>query len=160
MEASLAAHDRMMEIEALYRADGERLWSAVYAYAGDGDVASDAVAEAFAQLLHRGVEVRDPRRWVWRVAFTIARGYLADRRETIWLEHDPRSYEMSESADDLMTALRQLSPHQRASVVLYHGAGYSAREIALIVGSTRAAVKVHLMRGRRRLHELLQEDRP
>jgi len=38
----------------------------------DPEVASDAVAEAFAQLIRRGDEVRDPRAWVWRSAFRIA----------------------------------------------------------------------------------------
>jgi DNA-directed RNA polymerase specialized sigma24 family protein len=51
-------------------------------------------------------------------------------------------------------ALGALSERQRASVVLHDGAGYPAREVARIVGSTEAAVRVHLMRGRRRLREL------
>jgi DNA-directed RNA polymerase specialized sigma24 family protein len=85
MEATLAAHDRTVQIEELYRSDGERLWRAVYAYAGDGDVASDAVAEAFAQLLRRGTDLRDSQRWVWRAAFKIppsARAESNDHRRT------------------------------------------------------------------------------
>jgi DNA-directed RNA polymerase specialized sigma24 family protein len=46
------------EIEALYRQDGDRLWRALYAFAGDEDVASDAAAEAFAQALRRGRGLR------------------------------------------------------------------------------------------------------
>ena len=46
--ARLAVAD---EVEAVYRRDGDRLWRALYAFAGDRDVASDAVAEAFAQAL-------------------------------------------------------------------------------------------------------------
>jgi DNA-directed RNA polymerase specialized sigma24 family protein len=34
--------------ERLYREEGRRLWWALVAYSGDEDVASDAVAEAFA----------------------------------------------------------------------------------------------------------------
>ena len=33
------------EIEAVYRQDGDRLWRALYAFAGNADVASDAVAQ-------------------------------------------------------------------------------------------------------------------
>ncbi|MEA2579143.1 MAG: aromatic-L-amino-acid/L-tryptophan decarboxylase [Actinomycetota bacterium] len=52
-------------------------------YTGDPEVASEAQAEAFAQLLRRGAEVRDPERWVWKAAFKIAAGELkAGRRAT------------------------------------------------------------------------------
>jgi RNA polymerase sigma-70 factor (ECF subfamily) len=65
---------------------------------------------------------------------------------------------MSEPASDLIEALRKLSPKQRAAVVLHHVGGYSAAEIASILGSTRAAVKVHLSQGRKRLRMILEED--
>lgn len=68
------------------------------------------------------------------------------------------SYEMILPARELVEALRQLSPRQRASVVLHHAAGYPVREVAAILGSTPAAVKVHLKRGRDRLRESLGED--
>lgn len=68
------------------------------------------------------------------------------------------SYEMEVPARDLIVALCALSERQRASVVLHDGAGYPAREVARILGSTEAAVRVHLMRGRRRLRVLLEDD--
>jgi hypothetical protein len=49
------------EVESVYRQDGDRLWRALYAFAGNEDVASDAVAEAFAQALRRGSAIRDVR---------------------------------------------------------------------------------------------------
>jgi RNA polymerase sigma-70 factor (ECF subfamily) len=128
------------------------------AFAGDPEVASDAVAEAFAQVLRRGEEVRDPERWVWRAAFRIAAGELKDRRRTVETTTAIESYEMEEPARDLVVALGSLSERQRASVILHDAAGYSAREVAKIVGSTEAAVRVHLMRARRRLQELLKHD--
>jgi RNA polymerase sigma-70 factor (ECF subfamily) len=65
---------------------------------------------------------------------------------------------MEEPARDLVVALSALSERQRASVVLNDAAGFSAREVAKIVGSTEAAVRVHLVRGRRRLRDLLKDD--
>ena len=59
------------EVERLYREQGGRLWAAVFAYAGDRGVADDAVAEAFAQLLRRGGEVRDQAAWVWTATFRV-----------------------------------------------------------------------------------------
>jgi RNA polymerase sigma-70 factor (ECF subfamily) len=153
-----AGVSRSDEIERLYRERGDRIWRGLLAFAGDPEVASDAVAEAFAQVLRRGEEVRDPERWVWRAAFRIAAGELKDRRRTVETTTAIESYEMEEPARDLVVALGSLSERQRASVILHDAAGYSAREVAKIVGSTEAAVRVHLMRARRRLQELLKHD--
>ena len=152
-----AGERRGRELERLYRELGDRMWRAVLAFAGDPEVASDAVAEAFAQALRRGSEIRDPERWLWRAVFKIASGELKERGRHAVLT-DGGSYEMEDPARDLVAALGRLSPKQRASVVLHHAAGYPVKEIAAILGSTNAAVKVHLNRARRRLRELLTEE--
>jgi RNA polymerase sigma-70 factor (ECF subfamily) len=142
-------------LESLYRKDGERLWRAVAAYTGDREIANDAVAEAFAQALARGSALRDPMAWIWRVAFRVAAGELKDRTrgggsapEAIVGPEEPLT--------DLLAALRALSPKQRAAVVLHHYAGYPVKEVAGIIGSTSAAVRVHLSQGRKRLRGLLE----
>jgi RNA polymerase sigma-70 factor, ECF subfamily len=146
------------EVERLYREQGDRMWRAMLAFAGDPEVASDAVAEAFAQALRRGDAIRDPTRWVWRTAFRIAAGMLKERGR-IGPEQDVElSYEMDPPARELVEALRRLSHRQRTAVVLHHAAGYPVREVAAILGSTPSAVKVHLKRGRDRLRESLSEE--
>jgi RNA polymerase sigma-70 factor (ECF subfamily) len=152
-----AGVSRVEQIERLYRERGDRIWRGLLAFSGDPEVANDAVAEAFAQVLRRGDEVRNPERWIWRGAFRIAAGELKERRKSEVLG-SAGSYEMEEPARDLVVALGALSERQRAAVVLHDAAGYLAREVARIVGSTEAAVRVHLMRGRRRLRELLEEE--
>jgi RNA polymerase sigma factor (sigma-70 family) len=148
---------RGRELERLYRDQGARMWRAVFAFAGDGEVASDAVAEAFAQALRRGEALRDPERWLWRTMFRIAAGELKDRGRSSRVAIEG-SYELEEPARELVDALAKLSPKQRAAVVLHHAAGYPLREVAAILGSTPGAVKVHLSRGRRRLRELLGDE--
>jgi RNA polymerase sigma factor (sigma-70 family) len=149
--------ERAEALERLYREDGERLYRAVLAYAGDPGVADDAVAEAFAQALRNQTQLRDPASWVWAVAFRVAKGELARRRRDVANIGEP-SYEMPESMQDLLSALATLSPKQRASVVLHHFAGYSVRETARMVDSTSAAVRVHLSQGRKRLRAWLDEE--
>jgi RNA polymerase sigma factor (sigma-70 family) len=144
-------------LERVYREHGARLWRAVLMYGGDREVASDAVAEAFAQALHRGSAIRSVERWVWRAAFRIAAGELKRRRET-WPAETEAPDEIPESFAVLGEALGRLSPKQRAAVILHHYAGYSLREVAAIIGSTASAVGVHLHRARRRLRQLLEED--
>lgn len=145
------------ELERLYRAERDRMWRAVLAFTGDPDVASDAVAEAFAQALRRGAAIRFPERWVWRAVFRIAAGELQARGRSD-VHHPEGSYEMDGLAQDLIAALARLSEKQRAAVVLHHAAGYPASEIARIIGSTAPGVHVLLTRGRKRLRELLEID--
>lgn len=143
-------------LERLYREDGARLWRALVAFSGDREVASDAVAEAFAQAIGRESHLRDPQRWVWRAAFRIAAGELKDRRGFRARIAD-QSYEMEEPPATLVAGLARLSPNQRAALVLHYYAGYPTKEIAGIIGSSPATVRVHLSQGRKRLRRILEE---
>lgn len=151
-----ASVSRDEDFETLYRAHAERIWRGVYAYAQDREVASDAVAEAFAQCLARGTAVRDPERWLWRAAFRIAAGMLKRRRIETSVSENEGAYEMDETRE-LLDALSELSPRQRAALVLHYYAGYRAGEIAAIVGSAATTVRVHLSNGRKRLRKLLED---
>jgi RNA polymerase sigma factor (sigma-70 family) len=144
-------------IEAVYRSEVPRLWRAVLAFTGDPEVASDAVAEAFAQCLRRGDAIRSPAAWIWRAAFRIAAGELKSRARMSGAEVE-EAYEMAEPAGELVWALGRLPPRQRAALVLRYYGGYSAKEAAAVLGSTAATVRVHLSRGRRRLRALLGGD--
>ena len=144
-------------VEDLFRREGVRLWRALAAFTGDRDIASDAAAEAFAQLLGRGAEVRAPDRWVWRAAFNIARGDLKERGRRQELTTD-QIYEMSEPPGELLKMLAKLSPNQRAATVLHFYAGYSTKEVAEILDSSAATVRVHLSQGKKRLRALLEDE--
>jgi RNA polymerase sigma-70 factor (ECF subfamily) len=146
-----ATHD----FDALWREAGPRIWRAVYAYTGGRtDVADDAVAEAFARVMARGDAVRDPVAYLYRVAFRIAGAEL--KRTSLQTDMVESSVEMPVGLADLLAALRQLSPSQRAAMYLFYRADLPVSEVARIMGTSSAAVKVHLMRGRRRLADLLQ----
>jgi RNA polymerase sigma factor (sigma-70 family) len=56
---------------------------------------------------------------------------------------------------DLLAALRELSPSQRAAAYLFYVEDLPVREVARLMDTSVAAVKVHLHRGRGRLRELL-----
>ena len=154
MMSVAAMETAAQRIEALYRQDGERLWRALAAYAGDPEVASDAVAEAFAQALRRGDAIRDPQPWVWRAGFRIAAGELKRRSEST--PHLPSAVHSDPEADaDLLDALVQLPPKQRAAVILFYYADAPVREIARRTGMSQLSVRANLSRGRQRLRQLL-----
>jgi RNA polymerase sigma-70 factor (ECF subfamily) len=144
-------------IERLYRERGESMWRAILGYSGSRDVASDAVAEAFAQLLRRGDAVRDPERWAWRAAFRIAAGNLKERRKEGAPFPEP-SYEIDPASMELVSAIANLSDRQRSAVVLHYIADKPVADVAAVLGTTTGTVKVHLSRARRRLREELEEQ--
>ncbi|MET1231262.1 MAG: sigma factor-like helix-turn-helix DNA-binding protein [Candidatus Limnocylindrales bacterium] len=158
METAVAVMQPEPTVEALYRQDGERLWRAVYTYSGDADVASDAVAEAFAQVLRRGSAVRDPAAWTWRAAFRIASGTLKARRAGDQVPKASSEHIDRYADPDLDRALRQLPDGQRAAVILFYYADLPINQIAARLGSNSLAVRANLSRGRRRLRQLLGDD--
>ena len=72
-------NERRVKVPA---APNRRYTGLVLLFSSDPDVASDAVAEAFAQALRRGDALRDPERWVWKVAFRVAAAELKEGRRT------------------------------------------------------------------------------
>lgn len=139
---------------ALYRAVGPALWRAIYAYTGgQRDVADDAVAEAFARAIQQGGAIRRPASWLYRTAFRIAAAEV--RRRKSLTELGEYSYEQPQDVAEVLKALGKLSPSQRAAVYLHYQADLPVREVARLMGTSVAAVKVHLHRGRRRLRGLL-----
>ena len=142
-----------------YRATHARLWRSVFAFTGSTEITDDAVAEAFAQVLRRGDEVRDVVAWVWRTAFAIARGQLADRRGAFAVAAvDDLDHELSERAVDLVLALARLAPRDRELIVLCHIGGWTPTELAQIAGLPASTVRVRLHRVTRRARDLFTEE--
>ena len=143
-------------VERVWREQGAKLWRSLVAFTADPDVATDAMAEAFAQALGRGDAVRDHDRWIWRASFRIAAGDLKARSLRSGTMPE-RTYQMSEPVADLVRALVSLSPNQRAAIVLHEYADRSTHDVARILGCSQATVRVHLAQARKRLRPLLEE---
>jgi len=142
------------QLEAVFREDGDRLWRALVTFSGDPDLASDAVAEAFAQALRRADVLRDPQAWVWRVSFRLAAGELKRRSTTVRAVPEA-GYVDPELDAELHEALTQLPTQQRACVVLFYYLDAPIAEIARRTGMSNLSVRVNLSRGRARLRQLL-----
>ena len=158
VDAKVRPTDAQHEVERVFRESGARLERALLLYSGNREVARDALAEAFAQALRRGDALREPERWVTKVAFRLAAAELR-RQAGLATEVPHSSYELPEPAVDLGNALAKLSTKQRASLVLHHYLGYGVSDVARLIGSTSAAVTVHLVRARRRMRELMEDPR-
>lgn len=121
-------------------------------------MADDAVAEAFARAIAQGQRVRDPAPYMFRIAFRVASADL--QRQARLVDLEDRAVTDAIADPDLMPAIRRLSPAQRGAVYLHYRMDLPIREVAAVLGTSPAAVKVHLMRGRRRLADLLGDDQP
>lgn len=155
----VASNDR---VRSTFEADHGRLWRSVLAYTGDPEVASDAAAEAFAQVLRRGEAVRDPQAWVWRAAFRIAAGQMSSRRESgdgdLDTVHQPSVDTLPDEVVALLDALGRLPAPDRQVVVLILVGGLSAAEVGGVVDASAGAVRVRLHRARARLRRALADD--
>jgi RNA polymerase sigma-70 factor (ECF subfamily) len=142
--------------ERAYRNLGARLWRALLGYTGDPEIASDALAEAFAQALARDGDLLSLEDWVWTSAFRIAAGMLKKQRRS---GHAlPESgYELPESVRDLVQALARIPKQQRLAVVMHDYGDRPTSEVAAVMGISPATVYVHLHQGRRRLRKLLED---
>jgi RNA polymerase sigma-70 factor (ECF subfamily) len=144
-----AGHD----FDQLFREEGPGVWRTIYAFSGGRrDVAEEAVAEAFARALAHADGIRDPVRWIYRVAFRVSREEL---RRGHGRAAEVESIQAPPELNGLMEALRELSPNQRAAIVLRHVVDLDIGEIARRMGIAQPTVRVHLHRARVRLRELL-----
>jgi DNA-directed RNA polymerase specialized sigma24 family protein len=144
-------------VEAVYRAVHPRLWRSLLAFTCDAELASDAEAEAFAQVLRRGDAVDDVAAWVWRSAFRIASGLLAARSSAA----DPGRVDgwvaSSGSVAEFLGLLADLSPQQRACVSLRYVGDYTATEIGELLGTSAGTVRVQLSRAHAALRDSITE---
>jgi RNA polymerase sigma factor (sigma-70 family) len=149
--------DEEQRFDELYRRAGPRLWQAVLAYSGGRrDITDDVVAEAFARTLERAAHVRSFEPYLYRIAFRLA---AAELRRDPTVATVPESGEHADpELSELFEAMRSLSPGQRAAVFLRYQGDLPVAEVARLMGTSSAVVRVHLMRGRRRLAELLGDD--
>lgn len=148
-------------VREAWEAHAERLFHSVLAWAGDPDVAADAVAEAFAQALRGGDVVEDVGKWVWRAAFRIADGVLAQRSRASAPPVEPREPvdvgTLPDEVASLLDVLGRLDERDRMVVVLSLVGGWSSADIAAVDGSSPGAVRVRLHRARARLMQMLEE---
>jgi RNA polymerase sigma-70 factor (ECF subfamily) len=144
-------------VEAVFRSVHTRLWRSLFLYTGDAELASDAVAEAFAQVLRRGDAVDDVEAWVWRSAFRIAGGLVKARSTSTDLDRADGSTLSTGSLVEFLGLLAELSPQQRACVALRYVGDYTSPEIGELLGTTASTVRVHLNRAHAALRQTIRE---
>jgi RNA polymerase sigma factor (sigma-70 family) len=150
------------EYASFYRAEFTNVVRTSYLVVHDRQRAEDAAQEAFIQLLAHWKKVsryERPEAWVRRVAIRIASRSARRERLRPGLERsaDPPA-SIARQDVDLLNAIKQLPPQQRAAVALFYFEDRPLPEVAHILGCSHSAAKVHVFNARKRLSELLGEE--
>ncbi len=115
----------------------------------------DAIQDTFCRYLEKAPNFRDQeheKAWLIRVATNICRDMLRFRHRHPKISID--ELENSLAAPEQRATLRELLDlpvRQKTVIYLHYVEGYQIKEIAAILGTTEAAVKMRLQRGREQM---------
>ncbi len=144
------------------------MFTLAYRLVGDRGEAEDVAQEAYLRVFRSLGGFREDARfetWLYRIVTNAAMTHLRRRGRFGSLLRDPdegavvatgeRSPDEAVDHEEVVQALRGLSPGLRTTVVLKDVYGLSCREIADEMGLSEGAVKVRLHRARKRLKEAI-----
>jgi RNA polymerase sigma-70 factor, ECF subfamily len=151
-------------VDELFRSHWPSAHRAAYLVVHDAAAAEDIAQEAFLAAI-RALDRFDRRRpfapWLHRIVVNRAIDYARSRA----LRHEVADDRAPEPAalespgdtysDEVVAALRDLPPDQRAVIVLRHLLDYTPGEIGKLLDLPRGTVNSRLRRGLDRLEELL-----
>ena len=150
-ERVIRAKRRRAGFEELYAAHSRDAQRLAYLLVGDRALSEDITQEAFARVLGRFADLRNPeffRTYVMRTVVSLSKNYFRRRdfeRNTVLPGAWPMTYH--ERDDDLFDALKRLPERQRAALVLRYCEDLSEHQTAEILQTTPKAVKSLVTRG-------------
>ena len=146
-----------VDLEGLFEAHAAAMYRTILAYTGGrGDLAEEAVGEAFSRAAAHAAKLRDPVAWLYRVAFNVANDELRrERRDGVGVRD---TVQEPPDLGEVLEALKRLPPRERAVMALFYVLDLPVREVAARLGIAAATVRVHLTRGRRHLGALLDDE--
>lgn len=146
------------DFESFYEANERRLYGTLCLVTGDLSEAEELMQEAFLRIWERWDKVRtvgDPAAYLYKTAFNLNRSRLrrAARaaRRLVQADRGSDAFEEVEEREDLRTAMRSLTPRQRAAVVLVDLIDLPSEEAARILGVKAVTVRALASQARRAL---------
>jgi RNA polymerase sigma-70 factor (ECF subfamily) len=120
------------------------------------DMTQEALSRAFVSLGMLSEPPRSPRAWLFRVASNLWINRVRQLREVPWSDVETPAAETTRvevraTREAAGTLIAQLSPQERAAVVLKDAFGLSLEEVAEALSTTSGAIKSALQRGRAKL---------
>ena len=121
----------------------------------------DAVAEAIAKALDKLPGLRKPeafQSWMIRILINECYNTIRRNRREIAMEQVPDVYFAPEDSRELYNAFLALEEKYRLPMVLHYVEGYNVDEVARMLRRPEGTIKSQLMRGRKMLREMLDEE--
>ena len=154
-------------IESLVRKHWDGAHRAAFLIVRDAAAAEDIAQEAMLAAV-RSIDAFDRRRpfrpWLHRIVVNRSLDWLRARARRPELSADLTGEMAGEAAgsdalsDELMRALGQLDPDQRALIVMRHLLGYRSAELARVLDLPAGTVRTRLARALTRLRKLLEPE--
>lgn len=152
--------------DAFFEREHRDLFGALYVVTRDRHEAEDLMQEAFLKLWERWDRVgtlEDPTGYLYRTAMNAfrmryRRAGVAARRALQFVaprQHDPLAE--VEERDDMDRVLRQLTPRQRAALVLTELLGYSTDDAGRLLGVKAVTIRVLVSQSRKAMREVADE---
>ncbi len=154
-----------LSFEAFFDREARTLFRRLCAVTGNAAEAEEIMQDAFLALWERWERVgamEDPTGYLYRTSMNMfrkrgRRAALALRRR-LALAPDPVPFADIDEQQDVVAALRELSPRQRAAVVLIDVLDYSSEDAGKALGVTAGTVRGLASRARETLRQRMSED--
>lgn len=151
------------EAQRLAEAYADLILRLAYTYCGHTQDAQDICQTVFLKLLEKAPAFQSPeheKAWIIRTTANACKDLLKShwRKTSVPLEAAAAVPAPEAEEGSLLAAVNLLPPQYRAVIYLHYYEGYSAQEIARMLGKTPSAVASLLHRGRRRLKTLLESE--
>lgn len=155
--------DDMEQAERLANTYADAILRLSYTYLKNTHDAQDICQTVFVKLLMEPREFKSPeheRAYILRMAANACKDLLKSHwhKTTVTLDAAAAVPAPQPEAGSLLEAVGRLPPPYRVVIYLYYYEGYSAKEIARLLGANPATVSTRLRRGRAQLKTLLEQE--
>ena len=152
--------------ESFFELTNQRLFGGLCLVTGNRHEAEEIMQDAFLRLLERWDRVRgleDPSAYLFRTAMNVFRNRYRRTalgvRKTLSLATSEDAFATVEDRDVVVRALRDLTPDQRAAVVLTGYVGLTSEEAGKMIGMRASTVRTLATRARAAIRSKAGEPR-
>ncbi len=156
--------EQAKDFESFFLDEHRRLFAALGMVTGNRAEAEDLMQDAFLKLWERWdriAEIDDPTAFLYRIAMNLFRNrYRRAKRalKAVVIPHDASdAFAAVEDRDLLVRALREVTPRERAAIVLTAFLGYSSEEAGRMLGMKAPTVRVLASRARASVRQRVGE---
>jgi RNA polymerase sigma factor (sigma-70 family) len=154
----------LLSFESFFDREARTLFRRLYAVTGDAAEAEEIMQDSFLALWERWERVGamdDPTGYLYRTSMNVfrkrGRRAVLALRKRLALAPGPEPFADIDEQQDVVAALRKLSPRQRAAVVLLDALDYSSEDAGKALGVTPGTVRGLASRARDTLRQNMSE---